>query len=298
MNERAVLIVAVVLLCGGLGVWAYVARQEGGAVVRRDAPLRPRVLEVGVPIVTTDPSAVAARRAFEAAVMAPVPVARLFRRSGQPVHVGRVPGRDALSIWERLGAQTATSHLTPIILGDGYSAREQSARARTTTDTPAAVVARAARIDREGWLRARMATLDARDGVWPEGAQPDESWRALRDPRMGLYLPEIVIALIPSDASEDAFAWMAFGNFEGCPEPAVHISMSRYLQETYGARLVVMTESSVELSVAHPPDTRVEALALARTLVAYAPAILEGGRRSIADVAASLLGATHWALVW
>ncbi|MDQ3031846.1 MAG: hypothetical protein M3Y87_05465, partial [Myxococcota bacterium] len=78
MNERAFLVAAVVVLFGGLGVWATVADRD-----RVDEALlltRPPAPRIGSVVPSGDERAAAARRALGGAMLGDVPLLRLFSR--------------------------------------------------------------------------------------------------------------------------------------------------------------------------------------------------------------------------
>lgn len=297
MRERAVLIVAVIVLFAGLGVWATVADHD-----RPDEALlatRPPSPPIGEPVASGDEAAADARRALEGAMLGGVPVQRLFARASRPVHGIVVSGRDALGVWERLREGAGERAMWPVIVGDGWDLRAHLDAAAATLEPPERTVARARALDVEAWLADRIAAGAPAEGDWPEEVPaPVERYRVLRDPQIDLPRPEVAVALVPASTSSEAPAWLAFGNWRGCPEPRVHVAVLSRWRERFGAEVVTIGRDTIELRVARPPADRESALALAREQIAYAPALLEDGARSIAEIAASRIGAPVWSFRW
>jgi hypothetical protein len=297
VRERALLVAAVVALLGGLGMWALVSGREhpDDALAR----FRPTSPPIGSPVVGDAPSASDARQVLAHAKLGGIPLTRMVQRSGTPIHGITVPGRDAIAVWERLVAQAPARGLWPVLLGDAWSVRQHAEAVATTIDPPAAIVRRARALDVEAWLRERGERAAAREGTWPEDAAPNdvERYAIVRDAR-DLPLPEVAIAFVPSRDSIEAPAWLAFGNWHECPEPTVHVAMLARWRERWGAEPVAIGPDSIELRVSRPPSDREAAMAVAREHVAYAPSLVRGGSRSIADLAAERLGARSWTFRW
>ncbi|AKF05110.1 DUF4253 domain-containing protein [Sandaracinus amylolyticus] len=300
MKERVFLGVAVAALFGGLAVWAMVARRD-----RPDAELvasvmaRPPAPPIGEPIAGDDASAATERRALERAMLGGLPLVRIVERADVGVLGLVLAGRDALGAWERLHEGVGESGRWPLVLGDGWAVRAHENATRTTADTPEAIVRRARSLDLDGWIATRLASSRPREGDWPEEI-PDPvpvRSRVVRD-ALDLPVPEVAVALVPTRDPAEVPAWLAFGNWAGCPEPAVHVAMLARWRERYGAEVVALGADVIELRIARPPTDRDASMALAREQIAYAPELLADGTRSIAQIAASRIGAPTWTLRW
>lgn len=297
MRERAFLVAAIVVLLGGLGVWATVAeRGRPNAAILRSRPAAP---SIGVRVGRDDARATTVRRTLERAMLGDAPVLELFARSSVPVHGIVVPGSDAIGVRDRLAAVAAQSGRWPVVIGDGWDVRAHLDATHATLDPPEAILARARGVDLDAWIAARLERLDVPIGEWPADAQaePRERFRTVRDRDVDLPRAAIAIALLPVRDPSEAPAWLAFGNWPGCPGPTQHVALLARWRDRFGAELVAIGSDTIELRVARPPADRESALALAREHVAYAPALLDGGR-SLRDLAAAMIGAPVWTFRW
>jgi hypothetical protein len=282
-------------MIGGLTVWTLVSR--GGATPGeadrelylasvRDAPI------IGVDLHAADPRGAAARAAFEQAGLGDPPLRLLFTRGDVPI-VGVVgPGREALEVWTALEAIRAETHLTPIILGDAYAVVHHADAARFTTESPEAIVRRAAAIDVSALPTDEPLPEGALSGVAPH----EERYEVLLDPVMHFPIVEVALALVPTDVSAELPAWLAFGNWRGCPEPAVHVAMLAYLHDRVGAEPVAISADRVELRIATPPTSPEDRVALARLLAHWSPGALAREHATVATWADTLVPSRSWSI--
>lgn len=306
VTERILLVIGIILLVGGLGVWGIVADRHRPTHVgslltstlsgteepdaERGGSAEPTTPRDGVP-----PEV---RALLERATLGSVRVVRLFDRASTPIYAIMVPGSDAIGLSDRLRHIEHASHL-PLVLGDDWDLRAHEDATRTTTDPPHAIVERARTFDLDAWIARRLeghgALLQHTPAeAWTPRGEERERFRLVRDPALDLPRPSVAIALVPTRASAETPAWLAFGNWRGCPEPTVHVAMLHRWHERYGAEVIGIGRDTIELRVPRPPVEREGAIALAREHVAYAPSLLAGGARSLDDIAASLAGARMW----
>lgn len=295
MTERILLVIGIVLLASGLGVWGIVADRD-----------RPTATRTAIPVATDLRAAsheggpAELRALLERATMGHVPLIRLFDRDSTAIYGIALPGRDAVDIADRLRQVENPTHV-PVVLGGEWDVRAHEDSTRATMDPPSAIVARARRFDLDAWITRRLESVaselrveSASSDPWAPRAEGRERFRLVRDPTLDSPRTSVVIALLPTHSSPDTPAWLAFGNWRGCPEPSVHVAMLTRWHERYGAEVIGIGGDTIELRVARPPLGREQALALAREHVAYAPFLLAGGTRSLADIAASIVGARVW----
>ncbi len=297
MRERLALGGVVLLLFGGLTVWTLVSHRDGGPseadrelylTAMHDAP------PIGVDLHAADPRGADARLAFQRADLSDPPLRLLFTRAGVPI-VGVVgPGREALRVWTALSAVRGETHLTPIILGDAYAVAAHADAARFTSETPEAIIARARAID-------VLTSSPVSDEPLPRGtlsgvAPRDERYETLLDPVMGFPIVEVAVALIPTDDPAEIPAWLSFGNWRGCPEPAVHVAWLTYLRERVGAVPVAIGADRIELRVDSPPSAPEERVALAELLARWAPGMLAHDRGTIEGWADTLVPSRSWSI--
>lgn len=302
MRDRVLLTLAVLLLVGGLTAWALVAREAPNDdralwIASTDPPpaigARPR---------DGDARASSARAALEAVGISPTRVLEIFVRDGEPLFGLTTPGRDAVAVFDSLSAAHARTGLTPVLLGDGHSVERHEDAARTTLDPPAAILRRAERFDVDAWVSARLAERTLEAGAARDSIGDDrERFPAIGDPVLGLPLHEIGIALVPAATGSGALAWLAFGNWRGCPDPTTHVAVLRALETRAGAEVVAASHDRIDLRVRSAPTEAAARLELARLLVAYAPSVLtraNGTPRTAQDVAAEVVPSRVWSLHW
>ena len=159
-------------------------------------------------------------------------------------------------------------------------------------------------LELEAWLADRQ--LDDQEdpdnqesfpprGPWPEDAQP---MTALAVPKEFLKpgpKPVVIIGLLPTTDPTETAAYLQFGAWNDCPEPAVHICFARRWRDKYGTVQVSNTYESVEFRVAKPLTDRQEALDLAWQQYHYCTDSIPG---TLEESGASLIGSTVWHFWW
>jgi len=302
-----VLVAAVVLLIGGLSVWAAMVGRPRPEAARTlaEAPPPP----IGSPAGADAPGLGAVREVLARAMLAGLPVVRLFDRAGVPVFGLLVPGREAVAVRDRIQAARHGAPFHAVVLGGGWDVRAHEQAAATTTESPEAILRRAAHLDLDAWLRTREdGPADVRSGTeeapssagivdGPLDGETPEQITTVRDPALGLPLREVAVALIPSADGADTPAWLSFGNWPGCPEPAVHVAWLRRWSDARGLDVVAFGRDRVEVRVARPLGADESSQQILRAQRRYAPApdgtSVRGGAR-VAD----RRGARSWTFVW
>jgi hypothetical protein len=233
------------------------------------------------------------------------------------------PGPDAHAAREALARHDPTS--MPIVWGDAVEAERlvssldrhgESAVAeilRAASDSTGedildrhVTAAAAAALRRErGWFgrRKRGPSVPAEDDGPPieaDGPLPPPNIEPLGiiDHRTGEPRPEGVIGLLPTQRAAEAAAFLAFGGWNACPPPHVHVALARDWETRYGARLIHMSPDVLEYEVSQPPRTREEALALAWVHYRYCNDTVDQLVGSIEGLAATLRGGRYWYFWW
>lgn len=209
--------VGIVLLASGLGVWGIVADRH------HPPHANSRLFS------TRDEGPPEVRELLERARLDSAPAVLLFDRASIPMYGIVVPGGDAIEISDRLRHTEHASH-TPLVLGDGWDVRAHEDAAKATIDSPHAIIERARAFDLDAWIARRLEEVarELRTDIsetWTPHGQEHERFRLIRDSALDVPRPSLVIALIPTRASAESPAWLAFGNWRGCPEPTVHVAM-------------------------------------------------------------------------
>lgn len=133
-------------------------------------------------------------------------------------------------------------------------------------------------------------------GDWP--AQPDyvPGLSVTRD--MGRTLEKVHVALIPTDDWTTIPAHLRWGGWNACPQPEFHVAALRAWRDRFGAELVGLGFDRMDLRVARPPQSRAQALDLAREHYVYCADIVDQGVGTLSALAALLLGNEWWSFWW
>jgi hypothetical protein len=103
----------------------------------------------------------------------------------------------------------------------------------------------------------------------------------------------VMVALLPTRHGWEVPRLTGFGGWNRCPPPQVHTAMLKRWHERWGADLVCLTRTSLELGLTRPPRTRREALSLAWDYASYCNDGVEAIYQadSLAGLAAGLINA-------
>ena len=109
---------------------------------------------------------------------------------------------------------------------------------------------------------------------------------------------EVMITVLPTQASWQAACLLRFGDWNDCPAPEVHAALHKDWGTRYGAVVACMTHDLLEMTVERPPETEAEAMALAREHWLYCPDLAGPDDEALTALAASLRGAETWTFWW
>jgi hypothetical protein len=152
-------------------------------------------------------------------------------------------------------------------------------------DTVGQTLAMARVLDGGTWLRRRKTVYEP-DELPAEGAEPAAT-----------PSPAEAILFVPTDVPWAAGAILGLETY--------HVCVHRRWYELYGAELCWAGAGAVELTVARPPETLVEAMVLAREHLAYSPGVLaeptvaravRAGAHPLEAIAAARVGLGFWSL--
>ena len=255
--------------------------------------------------------------------------APLARGAKAPFPFVRTTGQQAMAMLAELRA--AYPDRSPVIWGDAEDAgRLFELFGETTRETIDACLARAFAASATELIeqsaaaqRVRVAAFFAQQGLdYQEALADDDADRqqaeadAIRDteagaipvvlPRepaslrdfAGAYLPELLIGLVPASQSFEVPAHLRFGNWNSCPDPAIHTALGREWAERHGARLIVNRADVIEYEIERPVATLAEARELARLQYRYCGDIVDQGGGTVEELARNLIGARYWFFWW
>lgn len=251
--------------------------------------------------------------------------------AGTPLEFGtapfpylRIPGREAVDAIARLGVMHQDR--TPVIWGDDAEAARlfelfNDNAAEPTQPSVALAKAAAAtgtalhdahRAEVRKSIQAYCARLgkpdpfadvDAEDespprGAWPEFVERHEQPISLIDHRTRDYKAEVLVGLVPTAKPWEIPAYLAFGNWNDCPPPEVHVAYAREWFDRFGARIVLNSPDTIEYVVERPVSDRETAIDLALAHCSYCGDIVYQGVGTIEALAAHLIGARYWYFWW
>ena len=135
-------------------------------------------------------------------------------------------------------------------------------------------------------------------GEWP--VEPPEflgltvNW----DWQTGRTFERVYILLVPTDDWTEIPAHLRWGNWNANPPPEIHVAALRSWRDRYGAELVGLSNDVMNIRVARKPQTREEALSLAREQYEYCNDIVDQGVGSLSNLAAALMAHDWWYFWW
>lgn len=135
-------------------------------------------------------------------------------------------------------------------------------------------------------------------GAWPEVAESYQGLASITDYRSNALFETVYILLIPAAESAAVPAHLRFGAWNACPPPEHQVATLRALHSRYGAELVICTNDTIELRVKRRPQSREEALQLARALYAYCNDSIDQGHQTLSAYAAYLMASDWWYFWW
>lgn len=211
---------------------------------------------------------------------------------------------DAIDVWRALRQQVRTLGRYPVVTRDTSEnllwTRDNAERSVTE------ILAAARAIDPAAWRVER----EAADPDYYDPGDPGE-WGEL-EPQTGYLVPwldesgdpteadgDLWITLVPTTVPWEAIAHFAYGHWNECPEPEVHVAVHRDWYERFGAELVGVDFDWVELRVARSPTEPAAAEALAHEQFLYSGGdLVFQGYGTLRALASSLVGAETWTFWW
>ncbi len=224
-----------------------------------------------------------------------------------PFELLTVPGKEALSTLDRLHSERQGA---PVILGND----ESLVRISDGLVTP--LFPGMPNNSKEAILKRAQALVHPRDlelemdkawkgrrpsppiGEWPAQGDKVEPLGMFVDAKTGAMAERIHLSRIPTTDWTEIPAYLKFGGWNACPAPEYHVAAFRSWRDRYGAELVTLAGDILEMRVARRPQSREEALALAREMYVYNNDLIDQAYRSLAPLAAALMASDYWAFWW
>lgn len=207
----------------------------------------------------------------------------------------RLPGDEAFGVWRRLARVCRGNGFWPVILGEAQNIERLAEAAEfVEDDSPAQTLAHAATGD------AEAAEAEPDVGEWPDEDEIERNTTplAVADVSTGETYDEVVIAIIEAEHSWQVPAFLQYGNWNDCPEPALHVARHRDWHERFGSDICSVTADTIECVVTRPPTNRDDAMELAQEQYVYCYDIVEQGTQTLRNLAAVLVGSPLWFFWW
>ncbi len=215
-------------------------------------------------------------------------------------------GSAAVDYWRKIRGALDKTGFYPVILGDPEELDNYDLEGEDLDEETHPLLEEANSLDMEKWFNYKLEELNSWDEEFelPRGDFPDKppatsnTFTIPTDITTGEFLPEVVIALVPTRNGWEVPAYLEWGGWNECPDPVEHVAVLKLWHEQYGAALVGLSSDTLELEVSKQPASRDEAIALATRQYAYCPDIVEQGVGTIEELAAGLMVTKTWFFWW
>jgi hypothetical protein len=148
-------------------------------------------------------------------------------------------------------------------------------------------------------LKASLATEGGVVGEWPSRpVAPSLGLTVAEDVMTGSPWPKVYIAVLPTKENAAAPAFLNWGGWNDCPAPDYQVAALRSWHERYGATVVGMSGDVMNIQVTRKPNTREEAMALAREHYEHCYDIVDQGVETLSNLAAGLMVEDWWYFWW
>lgn len=215
-------------------------------------------------------------------------------RANFPYEIVETTGEDALAKWEEL---KTGGRGVPVIVGDDLDEIlrpfQADAFATLTPVSEQLAAADAIRIPED--LRPEDDEVEL--GEWPAEIPQPNGFSAAFLPGTETHLPRVYIVLIPTDDPTTVPAHLHWGGFNGCLPAPYQVAILRNWRDRYGAELVALGGDTLEVRIARKPETRAEAIELARVHNAYCGEFAAHGE-TLSPMAARLMVQDWWQFWW
>lgn len=235
--------------------------------------------------------------------------------TSRPIYRVNIPGGDAaFAMWARMRSALSPAVYSAVLLGTTNELANRDFSDLPSDERVRKTVALADSLHFPEWFGTRhQERLDefleynegedpsgffAEAGTWRKDVRPSQRLSTPFDIVSKKPVPELSVALVPTTVTWEIPAYLDFGAWNECPEPAVHCAAFRYWNIQHGAEIVAITGDVVEAVVRRPPPTREDAMRLAEQQYEYCEDIVSQGTDAISRLAASLLNGEFWFFWW
>lgn len=198
----------------------------------------------------------------------------------------------------KLRLQQSQTGLLPLILGEAPEGLKSGdtiqLESKPTSPEPQELTA--AEWFRERWARD-AEVCESLDNTIYEQAAVGRHTLAVGFDHQGREI-EVLVVLVDVTHAWELPLRLQYGDWNACPKPEEHALVAKYWEEEFGAEIAVMTEDTVEFTVARPPTDPETCLKLAREMYVYCSDIVDQGVGSIPTLAKALESSTTWFFWW
>jgi hypothetical protein len=218
--------------------------------------------------------------------------------SPAPCEIIRTPGSKCLEVYYSL---IDKQQLYPVILGDQHEYERLMENFEDSSDSFESIIQAAELIDPKKWF-VEQASKDedlyqVDIGDWPLDPEVMELSAHLdtlsRKPKS-----EVLIGLLPVKESWEVPAFLKLGGWNDCPFAQEHAAIYRYWASKWGAKVTCVTDDVVEFTVTKQPETREDALQLAREQFIFCTDLVFQGTQTLSNLAAALKVSKTWYFWW
>lgn len=237
---------------------------------------------------------------------------------GFPYDYVKVSGVDAYPTWQRLraqgtgwpviiGGQDDFARVTEQFLLDAGHYSPAPGQSQQSPQSPQQIIAVAAsitipdtleRLWQEEYGEEDEAPSLPPIGVWPPASSGGQPGLTVDRDYKGKFLPWVYIVVLPTSDPTEAPAYLRWGGWNACPSPEVHVATLRFWRRRYGVEVVGMSGDVINLLATSRPQTREEALTLAKEQYFYCADIVDQGTETLAPLAAGLMESDWWFFWW
>jgi hypothetical protein len=135
----------------------------------------------------------------------------------------------------------------------------------------------------------------------PDDAVPGASELALEVPvnlATGSAYDRVFVGLVPTTRPWMCPLFLNFGGWNDCPPPEAHAAQLACWARDWGAELVTLSDTTMELRVARRPDSWKDAFDLASAQADYCPELVSRGSWNLRTLAESLTENSLWRFWW
>lgn len=216
-----------------------------------------------------------------------------------------VHGGEALETWQTLRGLVDVMGCWPVVVG-AFESFDDIAYRGGTARSPHEIIEEGMRLDVEQVLRERVELYNAaygrplaeglQRGPWPGADEIEQAGSTLA----GGQFERVHIVLLPTVEGWQVPAYLNFGGWNDCPRAPEHVCILKHWHEQYGADLMGMTDTTIEMRVSRPPRERNNAMTLALEHYVYCNETIgyDLVTNTLEDLAARLLGTPLWYVWW